>query len=49
MPADLDRLLDEAERQPFAGWDFSWLAGRVRVDPLPWDFEASAPSGRRVA
>jgi SAM-dependent methyltransferase len=40
MPPELDGLLDEAERQPFAGWDFSWLAGRVQVQPLPWDFEA---------
>src|SRR5829696_3669039 len=39
IPTDLDRLLGEAERQPFAGWDFSWLAGRVRVERLPWDFD----------
>jgi SAM-dependent methyltransferase len=37
---DLDRLLQEADRQPFAGWDFSWLDGRITVQPLPWDFEA---------
>jgi SAM-dependent methyltransferase len=36
----LDRLLEEAERQPFAGWDFSWIAERRRIEPLPWDFEA---------
>src|SRR5581483_1813713 len=34
------RLLDEAERQPFVGWDFSWLGERRRVRPPPWDFEA---------
>jgi SAM-dependent methyltransferase len=40
-------LLDEAERQPFAGWDFSWLAGRTRVEPLPWDFEAEVTRAAR--
>ena len=47
MPADVDHLLDEAERQPFSGWDFSWLEGRVRVEPLPWDFEALAADRAR--
>ena len=28
MPGVLDSLLEEAERQPFEGWDFSWLAGQ---------------------
>ena len=39
---DLESLLSEAERQPFTGWDFSWLEGRTQVEPLPWDFEALA-------
>ncbi|HZO26815.1 MAG TPA: class I SAM-dependent methyltransferase [Chloroflexota bacterium] len=47
MPTDLDRLLEEAERQPFEGWDFSWLEGRMRVEPLPWDFEALASAHAR--
>lgn len=47
MAADLDRLLEDAARQPFTGWDFSWLAGRMRVDPLPWDFEALAAERAR--
>ena len=34
----LDDLLREAESQPFAGWDFSWVGDRMTVDPLPWDF-----------
>jgi SAM-dependent methyltransferase len=38
--ADLDRLLEEAECQPFAGWDFSWLAERRQVRPVGWDFAA---------
>lgn len=44
---ELDRLLDDAERQPFAGWDFSWLAGRVQVEQLPWDFDARVAEAAR--
>jgi len=44
---DLDHLLAEAESQPFVGWDFSWLAGRTRVRPLPWDFEAEVVAEAR--
>lgn len=29
----------EAEKA-FVGWDFSYLAGRVIKDPLPWDYQA---------
>jgi len=39
-PPDLDRFLEEAEQQPFAGWDFSWLGDRRRVRPVRWDFRA---------
>lgn len=44
-----DRLLTDAAAQPIAGWDFSWLRGRVVVRPIPWDFraivaDAAAPS-----
>ena len=35
-----DRLLAEAERQPFSGWDFSWVEGRITAEPLPWDYTA---------
>ena len=31
----------EAE-QPFTGWDFSYLHGRMREEPLPWDYLARA-------
>src|SRR5438128_10176012 len=34
-------MLDPAERQPFVGWDFSWLRGRVDSQPLPWDYTAT--------
>jgi len=40
-PDRVDALLDEAERQPFVGWDFSWLRGRLDSQPLPWDYTAS--------
>ena len=49
MPTELDHLLDEAERQPFAGWDFSWLAGRMSVSPLPWDFDAGLTARARTS
>jgi len=35
-----ERLLDEATRVPFRGWDFSVLGDRIAVEPPPWDFEA---------
>jgi len=34
-----ERLLT-VEQTPFAGWDFSYLVGRMEEDDLPWDFEA---------
>lgn len=37
----IDQLLDEAEQQPFVGWDFSWLRGRLESEPLPWDYTGS--------
>ncbi|MBI4214287.1 MAG: class I SAM-dependent methyltransferase [Chloroflexi bacterium] len=44
---DPDDLLAEAEATPFAGWDFSWLEGRMTTDPLPWSY--SALVGERAA
>lgn len=37
---ELDALLDEAQTQPFSGWDFSWLDGRMTVTSPPWDYQA---------
>lgn len=37
---DLRKRLEEAEREPFSGWDFSSLAGCMVEDTLPWDYEA---------
>ncbi len=33
-------MLAEAESRPVAGWDFAWLGERMKVEPLPWDFDA---------
>jgi len=34
-----DYLIDEA-RQPFSGWDFSYITetGRMQAEPLPWNY-----------
>lgn len=38
MAQDFDSLVKEAERQPFSGWDFSYIHGRY-VEPKPsWDY-----------
>src|SRR4051812_32612678 len=31
-----------AEQMPFSGWDFSYLAGRMVEEALPWDYMALA-------
>ena len=36
--ARFDDLIDDADRTPFAGWDFSWLDGRMVEDPLSWNY-----------
>ncbi len=33
-----EELIAEAERQPFAGWDFSYLKDRMVEAPLSWDY-----------
>ena len=40
--SDLLAAWQREETQPFIGWDFSYLAGRMREDPLPWDYIAQA-------
>jgi SAM-dependent methyltransferase len=37
------------ERQPFAGWDFAYLAGRVAEDAPPWSYAARAAELMRHA
>lgn len=33
-----ERLIAEAERQPFSGWDFSYLRGRMREETPSWEY-----------
>ena len=33
-----DRLIFEAESQPFAGWDFSFIEGRIHQLDTTWDY-----------
>lgn len=33
-----ERLVSEAEQQPFSGWDFSFLHGRYEQGKVSWDF-----------
>jgi SAM-dependent methyltransferase len=43
MPAtrqEFERLIAEADAQPFGGWDFSWLGSRMVTHGLPWDYDA---------
>jgi hypothetical protein len=47
MSPAVDALIDEAERQPFTGWDFSWIEGRIIADPLPWDYTAAVVNAAR--
>ena len=35
-----EELVDEAESQPFVGWDFSFLQDRLTRDHVPWDYRA---------
>jgi SAM-dependent methyltransferase len=41
-PIPFDRLIHEAEAQPFSGWDFSWLDGRRIVGATSWDYAVMA-------
>ncbi len=34
-----DELIAEALEARFSGWDFSWLAERWIISPLPWDYQ----------
>jgi SAM-dependent methyltransferase len=36
--ASFTDLIDEAERHPTVGWDFSWLDGRIEMSRLPWHY-----------
>jgi SAM-dependent methyltransferase len=40
MKKDFEKLVKEAENQPFSGWDFSYLAGRYVEAKPSWDYLA---------
>ncbi len=33
-----DRLIDQAQRETFSGWDFPPIAGRMRENAVEWDY-----------
>jgi SAM-dependent methyltransferase len=40
LTANYETLVAEADREPFSGWNFSYLANRYREEPLSWDYGA---------
>jgi len=38
MSSEFERLIEEAETQPFSGWDFSFVHGRYLEGRVSWDF-----------
>ena len=40
--AEFERLVSAAWDQPFSGWDFSYLQGRIQEEPLSWDYRQLA-------
>jgi SAM-dependent methyltransferase len=40
MKEDFDTLVEEAKRQPFSGWDFTYLFGRFVETKPSWDYFA---------
>lgn len=49
MSASFDELLAEAAATPFAGWDLSYVTGRMVEDPVPWDYVAVVRARARDA
>ena len=39
MEKSFDEWVAEALEASFSGWDFSWLAERWIISPLPWDYQ----------
>ena len=39
---ELIRQWKEQEQKPFSGWDFPYLAGKMRIEPLPWSYKSRA-------
>jgi SAM-dependent methyltransferase len=45
--ARFEDLISDAEREPFTGWDFSYLDQRMVEEPLAWDYVAQVRRVRR--
>lgn len=39
---ELLKIWKEEEEKPFSGWDFSYLNGKMEIEPLPWSYKARA-------
>ncbi len=37
-PERFQSLVQEAQTTPFAGWDFTWLTGRMHQEEPPWNY-----------
>ncbi len=48
-PNQLISAWDQEQEQPFSGWDFSYLAGRMLEEHPPWDYMARAAALMREA
>jgi SAM-dependent methyltransferase len=42
LASDFDALITDAEREPFSGWDFSYITARnrYRLESVSWDYDA---------
>jgi len=47
--ASFDALVDEAQRVPIEGWDFSWLEGRATEDRPTWHYAEQVAERARTA
>jgi SAM-dependent methyltransferase len=46
---DFDALIDQARAVALSGWDFSFLAGRIASEALPWSYVDLATEASRAA
>jgi SAM-dependent methyltransferase len=49
MGASFEQLVDEAERAPIVGWDFSWLDGRATEERPSWHYAERVADRARAA
>lgn len=39
---ELLKVWKDEEQKPFSGWDFSYLNGKMEIEPLPWSYKTRA-------